>query len=283
MIRVEQLNKHFGNTQVLHNINMTIDAGDRIALIGSNGAGKTTLMRCLLGEYCYTGSIRINDLEVREHRTQILRRVGFVPQLPPPLKMSVGQLLQFASGVCGSEHENINDISHRLGFDPTSRTHQSFNKLSGGQKQKLLISIALGRNLDLLILDEPAANLDPQARRVLFDLLAERQSDLSILLSSHRLNEVAALVNRVIELDIGRAMLDDHVAAGEQINIDVQCNLILSVADPAFAKTIAEWGFIESPNLTWHGTIAAAERLRFLGMLAHYAPLLKNIHLTDSD
>ncbi len=135
-----------------------------------------------------------------------------MPQLPPPLKMPVGQLIAFAAGVCDADPSRMEAVAVRLGLDPARFRRQPFVKLSGGQKQKLLISIALGRDAELLVLDEPAANLDPEARQIFFELLAERQDTAAMLISSHRLDEVAALVNRVIELDQGVVVLDDRVA-----------------------------------------------------------------------
>ncbi|MDM8567365.1 ABC transporter ATP-binding protein [Candidatus Halobeggiatoa sp. HSG11] len=208
-IFIEQVFKRFKNHIVLDNINLQVQANEHIALIGSNGAGKTTLMRCLLGEYNYDGLINVNDLNPRQNRQTILKRIGFVPQLPPPLKMPVGQLIKFAAGVCDTNPSNIIDITKQLGLDIQTFIHRPFNKLSGGQKQKLLIGIALGRNSDILIMDEPAANLDPEAREIFLKLLkAERAITL---ISSHRLNEITTLVNRVIELDMGKIIVDKKI------------------------------------------------------------------------
>ncbi len=209
-IIIEQVSKQFKHHPVLDNINLTVQPGEHIALIGSNGAGKTTLMRCLLGEYEYNGSISINNLNPRQNRQTILNRIGFVPQLPPPLKMPVGQLIKFAAGVCDINPKNIVDITKQLGLDINTFTHRPFNKLSGGQKQKLLIGIALGRNSDILIMDEPAANLDPEAREIFLKLL-EAEKNAITLISSHRLNEITTLVNRVVELDMGKVVLDDKL------------------------------------------------------------------------
>ncbi|MCK5876053.1 MAG: ABC transporter ATP-binding protein [Candidatus Marithrix sp.] len=208
-IFIEKLSKQFKKHIVLDNINLQIQPNEHIALIGSNGAGKTTLMRCLLGEYSYTGLININKLNPRLDRQTILKRIGFVPQLPPPLKMPVGQLIKFAAGVCDTNPDSIIDITKQLGLDIQAFIHRPFNKLSGGQKQKLLIGIALGRNSDILIMDEPAANLDPEAREIFLKLL--RAERAITLISSHRLNEITTLVNRVIELDMGKVVVDDKI------------------------------------------------------------------------
>lgn len=213
MIIFEQVSKQFKNLPVLDNINLHIQSGEHIALVGANGAGKTTLIRCLLGEYHCQGTITIDGLNPRSHRQAVLARIGFVPQHPPPLKMPVGVLIQFAAGVCGSDPQRIIDLSLQLGLPVPTLLTRPFVKLSGGQQQKLLISIALGRDSDILVMDEPAANLDPAARRLFFKLLEEKQSHAITLISSHRLTELTALVNRVLELDLGKVILDDQVAA----------------------------------------------------------------------
>ncbi len=283
MINIKQVSKQFRRVSVLNNIDLDVNHGDRIALVGSNGAGKTTLIRCLLGEYNFQGSITIDGLEPGAHRTEVLKRIGFVPQLSPPLKMPVGQLIKFAAGVCDSNPQSMVEICSQLGLDVEQITHRPFNKLSGGQKQKLLISIALGRDTDLLVLDEPAANLDPEARHSFFQLLAEKQQHAAMIISSHRLDEVAALVNRVIELDQGNVVLDDHVADQIDLTSVLDCCLTLNRADSAFAETIREWGFVDSEDgRVWRGEIAGPDRLRFLGVLSRYAALLKGIQLDEN-
>ena len=90
MIRFDNVAKSFRKTRVLDAINLEIGLAERVALIGSNGAGKTTLIRCLLGEYAFEGSVAIDGRDPRRERTAVLGSIGFVPQLPPPLKMPAG-------------------------------------------------------------------------------------------------------------------------------------------------------------------------------------------------
>ena len=283
MIRFHQVVKRFQRTDVLAGIDLEIEPGDRVALVGSNGAGKTTLIRCLLGEYQCQGQVSVNGQDPRQQRTEILKHVGFVPQISPPLKMPVGQLIRFAAGVSDSDPSRMLAVSQQLGLDADRIRRQPFNKLSGGQKQKLLISIALGRDCDLLVLDEPAANLDPEARHTFFQLLAARQAQVAMLISSRRLDEVAALVNRVVELDQGRIVLNDHVADQVDMSSLLDCRLTLTRESSAFAETVREWGFIDADSgRVWTGQVSGPDRLRFLGVLSRYAALLKGIQLEES-
>lgn len=283
MIEFNKVHKRFRRTEVLKGIDLSVSRGDRVALVGSNGAGKTTLIRCLLGEYNCAGEVRVDGVDPRQHRTEVLKRVGFVPQISPPLRMPVMQLIRFAAGVCESDPERMTAIAGKLGLDIHQMRHQPFNKLSGGQKQKILISIALGRDADLLVLDEPAANLDPEARHIFFQLLAEKRDQAAMIISSHRLDEVAALVNRVVELDQGTVVLNDHVADQVDMTSMLNSTLTLVKASSAFAETVREWGFLdEGAGVVWHGQVAGPDRLRFLGVLSRYAALLKGIQMQEA-
>lgn len=283
MIRISKVVKRFRRNEVLKGIELSIARGERIALVGSNGAGKTTLIRCILGEYNCEGSVTIDDQNPREFRREVLSKVGFVPQLPPPLRMPVGQLIRFSASLCQSDPERINTVAGQLGFDAARFRRQPFVKLSGGQKQKLLIAIALGRESELLVMDEPAANLDPEARHNLFRLLAEKQDSAAMLISSHRLDDVASLVNRVVEMDQGKVVLDDEVADLVDMSSSLSCVVSMTRAEQAFAKSLSEWGFKPSADgKVWRGNIAGPDRLRFLGMLSRYAALLAGLEMTET-
>ena len=282
MIRFQGVTKLFKRHRVLDGIDLGIELGERIALIGSNGAGKTTLIRCLLGEYTHGGEISIDGGSPRHERTAVLGKIGFVPQLPPPLKMPVGQLVDFAAAVCGTDPKRMHEIAARLGLDMNEILARPFNRLSGGMKQKLLIAIALGRNAKVLVMDEPAANLDPEARHIFFQLLAERLQDTTMLISSHRLDEVAPLVNRVIEMDMGKVVLDDRVADDTGLASMYNVHLTLTRADAAIAKALAGWSFADRrEGIEWHGQVPGPDRLRFLGMISRYVGLVSRIEMAE--
>jgi ABC-2 type transport system ATP-binding protein len=283
MLAFKDVSKEFKGRQVLAGVTLELSKGERVALIGSNGAGKTTLIRCLLGEYVHQGEVWLESLSPRQHRDRVLARIGFVPQIPPPLKMPVGELVSFAAETSQADPKRIEAVMTRLGLDPAQITRQPFVKLSGGQKQKVLISVALGRNCDVLVMDEPAANLDPPARHIFFQLLAERQDDAVMLITSHRLDEVASLVNRVIELDQGRVVLDDRVEDAVGLSSRLLCRIFITRKDEAFSKAIHEWKFeTDDGGRSWQGSVAGPDRLRFLGMVSRYAGLLSGLDIREA-
>jgi ABC-2 type transport system ATP-binding protein len=283
MIRFNKLSKSFKRSKILDGIDLEIGLGERVALIGSNGAGKTTLIRCLLGEYTFDGEVLINGRNPRTERTEVLGQIGFVPQLPPPLKMPVAQLIDFSAALCKTEPARIHAVAIRLGLDLASILSRPFNKLSGGMKQKLLIAIALGRDARVLVMDEPAANLDPQARKIFFDLLAERAEHVTMLISSHRINEVSALVTRVVELDTGKVVLDDRVAAEVSLAGILLGRVVARQHEPALVKALTQWNFktLDAQGHEWQGQVAGPDRLRFLGTVSRYAAVVSHVSLTE--
>ena len=211
LIAVEQLTKTFKKASVIENLSCHFKAGERIALVGQNGAGKTTLIRSILGLYKYEGTIDVLGMNPRKDRETILQNIGFVPQIPPPIKMTVIEMLDFFATLTKTDKQKFIDISENLGLDVEGNLKKPFMKLSGGMKQKLLVSFALGRNPKILLMDEPAANLDPEARGILFDYLHKFNKEALMIISSHRIDEVESLVNRLIEMDMGKIIINKEV------------------------------------------------------------------------
>jgi len=208
VVQATRLSKSFNKVQVLKELSVDFNEGDRIALIGQNGAGKTTLIRCILGQYVYDGQLRVLNKNPRIKRVDILKEVGFVPQIPPPLKITVKELLRFFSDLSNVPKEEYVDIAEKLGLEIKNSYNKPFVALSGGMKQKLLVSFALGKKPAILLMDEPSANLDPAAREIFFDYLSKYNKEALLVLSSHRMAEISGLVNRVVEMDFGRIVLD---------------------------------------------------------------------------
>lgn len=208
IIKIEKLSKSFKRQQVIDALSVDFLSDQRIALIGQNGAGKTTLIRCILGQYNFEGKLDVFGLNPRKDRKEILQQIGFVPQTPPPIKLTVNELIHFFERITKTDAAAFKNISSKLGLEIDQNLHKPFYKLSGGMKQKLLISFALGRQVKILLLDEPSANLDPQAREILFAQLKNYSKGTLMILSSHRMDEIKDLVNRVIEMDLGKIVLD---------------------------------------------------------------------------
>lgn len=212
MIEIRNVSKKFGNVLSLDDLTLTLHNDDCVALMGPNGAGKTTLIRLILGYYHpNNGTVLINGLDPIKERIQVLQNISFVPQLPPPIKLNLDELMSYACKSTQVEKEAIIHFAKEMELDIEPNLNKSFFKLSGGMKQKMLIAISLARQSDIIIYDEPTANLDPKARDNFYRLLEnEKRSKISLFVT-HRLDEMKGLVNRQIYMDLGKVLTDEKV------------------------------------------------------------------------
>jgi len=212
LVNAKGVSKVFMGTKVLDSVDLDIARGDRIAMMGPNGAGKTTLVRAILGFYHIdSGKISVNGADPVSERVKVLQNISFIPQLPPPVKLSIEELLLYVERSSGISRVKILQEAERMDLDIRKHLSKPFFKLSGGMKQKLLIAIALSKKSDLLIFDEPTANLDPKGREKFYDLLTQIDKNCSTLFITHRLDEIEGLVNRKIYMDLGKVVEDEKI------------------------------------------------------------------------
>ncbi len=212
MIKIKNLTKKFGSHISLDGVSCEFNKNEAIALMGANGAGKTTLIRSILGYYHPDdGQVLINGLEPIKKRVEVLKEISFVPQLPPPIKLNIDELLGYVSISADIEREKIIYYANEMKLDIKANFNKSFFKLSGGMKQKLLIAISLAKKSSIIIYDEPTANLDPKARDDFYRLLKTNEEEKVLLFVTHRLEEVKDLVNRQVYMDLGKIVSDEKI------------------------------------------------------------------------
>jgi len=212
LVSIKGVYKKFLGEYVLNNVSLDINKGDRIAMMGPNGAGKTTLVRAMLGFYHIDrGEIKVNGYDPIKSRVEVLRQVSFIPQMPPPIKLSLEELIDFVHKSSNVSKTEIFKEAERMQLNIKKDLSKQFLKLSGGMKQKLLIAIALAKKSSLLVFDEPTANLDPKAREKFYELLEELDGECTTLFITHRLDEIEKLVNRKVYMDLGEVVEDEKV------------------------------------------------------------------------
>ena len=212
MIEVTNLTKKFGNTISLDSVSVSFKEGDHVALMGPNGAGKTTLIRLILGYYIPNeGEVFIDGLNPMKNRVEVLKNISFVPQLPPPIKLSLDELINYVVVSSAIPKERIYHYAKEMELDLKPNLSKSFFKLSGGMKQKLLIAISLANSGNISIYDEPTANLDPKARENFYRLLKENEDKKISLFVTHRLDELEGIINRQIYMDLGKIVSDEEI------------------------------------------------------------------------
>jgi ABC-2 type transport system ATP-binding protein len=204
-VEASNLNKAFGEKQVLRDLSFGVSPGDVVGVLGKNGAGKTTLLEVMLGfTPPTTGAIRVFGHDSHRLPGSIKTRVGFVPQQDELLEQLTvaSQLHVIASFYPRWDSALIERLCAEWGVDTRAR----IKGMSVGERQKLSILLAFGHKPDLLILDEPVASLDPIARRQFLEQLLTISTDgqRAIVFSSHIVSDIERLANRIWILKEGR-------------------------------------------------------------------------------
>ncbi|HOG05860.1 MAG TPA: ATP-binding cassette domain-containing protein [Paludibacter sp.] len=217
-IQIAGLTKKIERQLVLNNISFDIGAGEIVGFLGPNGAGKTTTMRILTGSLAYEiGSVRICGLEVKENRTQTNALIGYLPENNPLYpEMYVREYLDFIAGIYGIKSERkalIEKMIERVGLSP--EVHKKIKQLSKGYKQRVGLAQALLPDPKVLILDEPTTGLDPNQLEEIRTLIKGAGQDKTVMLSTHILQEVKALCNRVIIINKGEIAADTKLVMGK--------------------------------------------------------------------
>jgi ABC-type multidrug transport system ATPase subunit len=198
-LRVLNLTKSFGRVTAVENLTFGISRGEVFALLGPNGAGKSTTISLIRGDIQPSkngGNIYVENIEINRHRAQARAHLGVCPQYDAMDQMTVVEHLRFYArirGVLEIEH-NVEAVIKAVGLQAFSGRMAA--KLSGGNKRKLSLGIALIGNPTVLLLDEPSSGMDAAAKRVMWKTLAAVVPGRSLLLTTHSMEEADALANR---------------------------------------------------------------------------------------
>ena len=220
MIAVEHVLYDYPGVRALDDVNFTIGKGTITALVGPNGAGKTTLLRCLAAlEPPHGGRIAIDDVDIFDEPRRTHRLVGYLPDFFGLYDtLSVGQCLTYAAGSQGVESGAIEQAVQKAAraFSIGDLLLRRASDLSRGQRQRLAIAQATVHEPALLLLDEPAAGLDPQARADLSQtLLALAQAGITVVVSSHILTELEDYCTDLLIIDRGKLVEQRSLSATE--------------------------------------------------------------------
>lgn len=265
-VEAQGLTRRFGRVCALDGLDFELPPGRRVALVGPNGSGKSTLNRILMGLLAYEGRVRLDGVSPLADRLDVARRIAYVPQRPPALAAPVREVVQALGPLRGAAVSDVTDVAARLGLDLEAVAARPVRGLSGGMKQKLALALALAAPARLLILDEPTGSLDARTREIFFPLFEERARDATVLLCSHRLEEVRQLVDHVLLLHEGRKAWDGPAAGF--LDASTTSVLEVRVKDPAAGARLAEQGFRRTSGAWWMQTVTQAQKLRLLPELA---------------
>lgn len=255
MLRIEGLNKSYGQRAVLHNLNLTIAVGQIYGLLGPNGAGKTTtinILCCLLR--ADTGTIRINDSPVSE---QTKRLIGVAPQETLLYRyLTCEENLRFFASLYGlrgaSQTQRVQACLAAVGL--SDRANSIAETLSGGMQRRLSMAIALVHQPKLLILDEPTTGLDLEARFEVWQLIRQLQREgITILLTTHLLDEAERLCDRIGILKDGHILAEGSLT---ELRQQIPAQEVLLIQTTQEEKAIARAQELHLPHRRYGSDLA---------------------------
>lgn len=213
MIEVKSLGKSYGAIKAVNDLSFTVEAGQVLGFLGPNGAGKSTTMKMLTGFLTPTsGSVLINDIDVAQNSVTARRNIGYLPEGAPSYgEMTVQQFLLFIARARLIDRTEVlakvEQVIEKLNLSEVK--HQAIETLSKGFKRRVGLAQAIIHDPQILILDEPTDGLDPNQKREVRGLIRDMAKDKIIIISTHILEEVEALCNRVMIIAHGSLLADD--------------------------------------------------------------------------
>ena len=213
-IWVDNVQKRFGTQLALNGVELRIGKGEVVGLLGPNGAGKSTLMRLVTGYLPPTeGRVEVCGFDVAEAPLETKKRVGYLPEHNPlHEEMYVQEYLLFVAGLhkVSDRKARVADVIREVGLTPEQ--HKTIGQLSKGYRQRVGLAQALLHDPEVLILDEPTSGLDPNQLVDIRALIRSLGKDRTVVLSTHIMQEVEAMCDRVVLIRLGEIVADAPLA-----------------------------------------------------------------------
>ena len=211
MVEVKNLTKFYGSIKAVDDISFTVETGEVLGFLGPNGAGKSTTMNMITGYLSSTsGTVTIDGCEILDDPIHAKSKIGYLPEIPPLyIDMTVKKYLEFMfdlKKVKLPKKEHIDEVMRLTKI--TEQADRIIKHLSKGYRQRVGLAQALLGNPPVIILDEPTAGLDPKGRDDILDQIAylHKQSDMTVILVSHSMEDIARYADRIIVMNKGSVM-----------------------------------------------------------------------------
>ncbi len=260
MIEIKNLTKFYGNNAAVKNISFTVKDHEILGFLGPNGAGKSTTMNIITGYLPSTsGTVLISGMDITENPSAVKKKIGYLPEIPPVyLDMKVKEYLKFAAGikgVKGSERKaQIEDVMEKLKIKDME--NRLIRNLSKGYKQRVGFAQALLGNPEYLVLDEPTVGLDPSQVIEVRNLIKSLSKNHTIILSSHILQEIQAVCERVVIISHGEIRAIDSIKnLEESMDASITVNIKAEGDKDEICKCINSVGGVgEITDITYEAT-----------------------------
>jgi ABC-2 type transport system ATP-binding protein len=263
-IEVNNISKSYGLQKALDNISFAVKKGEIVGFLGPNGAGKSTLMKILTTYIAADeGSAAVNGFDVNLHTKEVQQSIGYLPEHNPLyLDLYVREYLTFNAEVYKVAKSRIEEVIQLTGL--SNESHKKIGQLSKGYRQRVGLANALLHHPDVLILDEPTTGLDPNQLVEIRNVIKNVGKDKTVFLSTHIMQEVEAICDRVIIIDKGKIVadkkLDNLISADQEQIIEVEFDY--KVEEQLIAKIENLTSYKNTHDMIWELTFNADKDMR---------------------
>ena len=263
-IIVNNISKSYGTQKALNSISFSINKGEIVGFLGPNGAGKSTLMK-ILTTYLLAdeGSALVNGHDVMTEAKAVQLSIGYLPEHNPLyLDLYVREYLAFNADVYGVPKSRIEEVIQLTGLTPES--HKKIGQLSKGYRQRVGLANALLHDPEVLILDEPTTGLDPNQLMEIRNVIKNAGKNKTVFLSTHIMQEVEAICDRVIIIDKGQIVADnklDHLVTADKEQV-IEVEFDYKVEEQLLAKLENISSYVNTHDMTWELTFVTDKDMR---------------------
>jgi ABC-2 type transport system ATP-binding protein len=251
-VTVEDLSKIYGNQLALDTVSFSVEPGTVLGILGPNGAGKSTLLKIIAGYLRQSsGLVRLNDLAVDPERLEFKRKIGYLPENNPLYTdLYVIEYLRLVAGLyqIPNRKKRIGEMVELTGLG--SEMHKKIGALSKGYRQRIGLAQALIHDPELLILDEPTSGLDPAQLIEIRQLIRNISSNKTVLLSTHIMQEVEAICDRVLILNLGKVVAIDTPAKLKKLTLQTIRKYTIEFSEPVPLKIFESVPAIQTEQVT---------------------------------
>ena len=263
-IEVTNISKSYGAQKALDNISFSINKGEIVGFLGPNGAGKSTLMK-ILTTYINAdeGTAIVNGNDVNAQQKAVQLSIGYLPEHNPLyLDLYVREYLAFNADVYKVAKSRIEEVIQLTGL--STESHKKIGQLSKGYRQRVGLANALLHNPDVLILDEPTTGLDPNQLMEIRNVIKNVGKDKTVFLSTHIMQEVEAICDRVIIINNGKIVTDkklDHLISEDKEQV-IEVEFDYKIEEQAIAKIENLVSYKNTHDMIWELTFKADKDMR---------------------
>lgn len=221
-IQVKEVSKYYGQQAALQTVSLEVKKGEIVGFLGPNGAGKSTLMK-IITTYLTAdeGQVEVCQENVEENPLSVRQKVGYLAEHNPLyLEMYIKEYLGFMADLYGCSKERVSDMIELTGLSPEQ--HKKIGELSKGYRQRVGLAAALIHEPEVLILDEPTTGLDPNQLVEIRNLIKNSGKNKTVMLSTHIMQEVEKICNRVIIINKGKIVADEQLESLKAKKVDLE-------------------------------------------------------------